>query len=295
MTPRQVAHTGSDPPPEYGTSQRLERRARQTGWQACRVYSAPPDEAPYRAFGQLTIKQGSLHSLTCCQHVLMARSGHSRRPAFRSPSAPDIPDDLEEFQPGALEDRDGVEDASIVGGDYTSASLPDKKVVSSRLIRPKMAGANVSESSFVDCEITDADLANVRARGLSLLRVKVVTSRLVGIDLAEADLTDVSFVECRMNMATLRFSKLQRVAFDNCELVDSDFIEADLSSVMFSSSNLSGAEMSQSRHDMTRFKDCDLNRLRGVASLRGAEMIWSDMLQLAPAFARAVGVELFEP
>jgi hypothetical protein len=41
-------------------------------------------------------------------------------------------------------------------------------------------------------------------------------------------------------------------------------------------------------------RGCDLAGLRGVEALQGARMPWNDVLENAPLFANALGIEIVE-
>jgi uncharacterized protein YjbI with pentapeptide repeats len=138
---------------------------------------------------------------------------------------------------------------------------------------------------LTDSVASDLDWANQRAQGLSALRVEVRRCRLTGTELAEATLVDVTFTDCRLDLVGLRLARLERVVFRDCRMEECDFYEATLSDVLFERCELRKARLSG---------DCDLAGLDGAEALRGARMPWNDVLQNAPLFASALGLEIVD-
>src|SRR5438105_1015056 len=76
---------------------------------------------------------------------------------------------------------------------------------------------------LVDLVVEDMDWANERpARGVELRRVELRRVRLTGAELRESRLSDVTFVDCRLDLAGLRFAKLERVVFRGCRMGECD-------------------------------------------------------------------------
>jgi len=143
-----------------------------------------------------------------------------------------------------------------------------------------------------DAAASGLDLANRSARGLSLLRVDVGRCRLTGSELAESTLTDVTFDDCRLDLVGLRLARLERVVFRNCRMAECDFYGATLVDVLFDRCELREAELTEARLTRVELSGCDLRGLRGAEALRGARMPWNDVLENAPLFAAALGIEL---
>jgi uncharacterized protein YjbI with pentapeptide repeats len=152
----------------------------------------------------------------------------------------------------------------------------------------------VELDDLTDAAAADRDWANRQARRLSFLRVEVVRCRLTGCELAEAGLTDVTFAHCRLDLVGLRMAKLERVVFRNCRMAECEFSAASLKDVLFEQCELREATLSHAKLMRVELRDCDLSGLRGVEALRGARMPWNDVLQNAPLFATAVGIEILD-
>jgi uncharacterized protein YjbI with pentapeptide repeats len=146
----------------------------------------------------------------------------------------------------------------------------------------------------VDATASGLDLANRRARGLSLCRVELVRCRLTGSELAEATLTDVTFADCRLDLVGLRMAKLERVVFRDCRMAECDLYGAALTDVLFERCELREATLSEAKVTRVELSGCELRGLHGVEALRGARLPWNDVLENAPLFAAALGIELVD-
>jgi hypothetical protein len=147
---------------------------------------------------------------------------------------------------------------------------------------------------LVDVVVEDADWANEQARGLTARRVELHRCRLTGVEIAEASLTDVTFVECRIDLAGLRRAKLERVAFRDCRMGECDLYDATLRDVVFERCELRDAVFESAGLTRVELRGCELGGLRGVEALRGVRMPWNDVLENAPLFAQAVGIEIVD-
>lgn len=147
---------------------------------------------------------------------------------------------------------------------------------------------------LVDAVASDLDWANRQARGFVARRVELRRCRLTGTELTEATLSDVTFAGCRLDLAGLRMAKLERVVFRDCRMAECDLFEASLTDVLFERCELREATLSGARLRRVELRGCHLAGLRGVEALRGARMPWNDVLENAPLFATALGLEIVD-
>jgi uncharacterized protein YjbI with pentapeptide repeats len=162
---------------------------------------------------------------------------------------------------------------------------------------PDLADGSTPVKDFgdlVDAEVENADWANQRAPGFVARRIELRHSRLTGAELAEAASIDVTFLDCRLDLAAFRIASLERVVFRDCRMTESDFYGASLKDVLFEHCELREATFTSAKIERVELLGCDLVGLRGVEALRGARMPWNDVLENAPLFATALGIEIIE-
>ena len=153
----------------------------------------------------------------------------------------------------------------------------------------------VTELEDLDDAVADGlDWANRQARRLFMRRADVRRCRLTGAELAESRLEDVTFEDCRLDLVGLRGAILERVVFRDCRMGECELNAAALTDVLFENCELRQATVSGVRLKRVELRACDLTGLRGVEALRGARMPWNDVLENAPLFAAALGLEIVD-
>lgn len=157
-----------------------------------------------------------------------------------------------------------------------------------------IAGERHPGLAYVDAALSDANLANVHARGGSLRRATVHRCRMTGLLWTEGSLRDVTLTECRIDLASFSASTLEQVVFEDCILRQTDFQDAELRAVRFERCDLSGADFSGARLGRCELRGCTLDDLRGAEHLRGAAMPWADIVAAAGTFADALGIRVLD-
>jgi uncharacterized protein YjbI with pentapeptide repeats len=171
-------------------------------------------------------------------------------------------------------------------------------------------GARFLESAVTDCSFSGTNLRRARMND-----VWASGTRLTGCSLAETDWLDSAFVgcslaglevfgatlrrvvlrRCKLDSVNLRSAALHDVAFEDCVLRDVDFGGARLERVSFPGSTLERARFGRAelkRADLRGAVGIDL--VDGYESLKGAVITPGQLLDLAPALARTLGITVKE-
>lgn len=151
-----------------------------------------------------------------------------------------------------------------------------------------------SFDDLLDIAVEDADWANERIPRFSARRTELTRVRFTGAQLSEGSILDVTFAECRADLAVFRFAKFERVVFRDCRLEESDFYGAELVDVLFERCDLRLAVLSVAKCERVELRGCKLEGVQGVGTLRGARLPWNDVLENAPLFAAALGLEIVD-
>lgn len=160
--------------------------------------------------------------------------------------------------------------ASFDGGDFRRARFIDGWFHEVRFI-----GTDLSETSWQDVTVTGGLLA--------------------GPQMPAARLSRVVFRGCKIDSVNLREADLADVAFDGCLLRDADLSRARLERVSFPGSRLSGVDFSGAKLREVDLRGAGLQISGGAESLRGAIVSPSQLADLAPAFAEALGITVTSP
>lgn len=156
------------------------------------------------------------------------------------------------------------------------------------------AGERRTAPSLTDVAFTGCSFATADARRATLTRVAATGCRLTGLTLTAAALRDVRVGDCQADLTGFDGATLDRVRFEQCALREASFVEARLHSVAFVDCDLSGADFSGAEVSRVELLGCRLDRVRGLASLRGAQLRWTDVLDSAGVFAAALGFVVLE-
>jgi uncharacterized protein YjbI with pentapeptide repeats len=156
---------------------------------------------------------------------------------------------------------------------------------------------DLSEAKLDHLELTDGsikgcNLANLESQSCMFNRVVVESTRLTGATLIEPRLMDVRFRDCPLDLSSFRFGRLHRVRFERCRLNEADFQGVTAEACSFIDCDMTGAQLSQGNFAGSAFRGCRLSAVRGPAALKGAQMAWEDVLELATSMATSLGIEI---
>jgi uncharacterized protein YjbI with pentapeptide repeats len=180
---------------------------------------------------------------------------------------------------------------------YEDIELANRDVVSVEIDQCRYTNVDFGETELDRGLISDAifqgcDLANLRARDSSLVRVAVNSSRMTGFQWAEGGVRETTFESCRMDMASFRFSTFKNAVFTDCKLMQADFQEADLRGSRFERCDLTSVQFSKAQMEGARFSGCVLDGIGGVMDMKGAIVKSSDALALTYSLAGAIGIRI---
>ncbi|MEU8136952.1 pentapeptide repeat-containing protein [Streptodolium elevatio] len=174
-----------------------------------------------------------------------------------------------------------LEDAEGGGSGFTECAFSAATVTRGRYRRTRfddvwlegvrIVGADLAESSWLDCEFTAGLLAGLQMHGAQMRRVV--------------------FHNCKFDSVNLRASALRDVSFVNCMLRDADFAGATLTGVSFPGSTLDGVSLEKAKLAKVDLREAaGLRITSGVEALRGATISSLQLLELAPALAQVLGI-----
>jgi uncharacterized protein YjbI with pentapeptide repeats len=213
----------------------------------------------------------------------------------RHPKAPQLARDLEPrgvtpsevFADEAMHEGIVLENAQCGGPLATGVEL--RNFVLSDV---DLSGAKLDRLELEDGSIKHSNLGNLRSQSCSFHRVEIEACRLTGATLVEPRLLDVVFRNSPIDLSSFRFGHLNRVRFEGCRLVEADFQAVSAKACTFVDCDLSGAQLSQGTFAGSAFRGCRLDGVHGLEALKGAQMAWGDVMELATALAASIGIEV---
>ncbi|MFJ9520424.1 pentapeptide repeat-containing protein [Kitasatospora sp. NPDC101801] len=175
---------------------------------------------------------------------------------------------------------------------------------------PELEGPG-NGATFLECAFTGVQLSGAKLRQARFNEVWVQGSRWVAVDCAESEWQDSGFVgtvlagltaygsavrrvvfrQCKLEAVNLRGATLRDVVFEDCLLRDVDFGGARLTELSFPGSTLEEVRMGGATLRQVDLRGAThLGLADGPDGLRGAILGTTQLFELAPQFAQALGI-----
>jgi uncharacterized protein YjbI with pentapeptide repeats len=185
-----------------------------------------------------------------------------------------------------------VEDRELTGID-----LSGQEAGSCRFLRCRFEQVNLSETRLPGmhlggCELIGVEAIVARWRGLDARDVTIRRSGMSGLQVEEGELRDVRFEAAKLDLASFRHARLEDVTLTDCSMPEADFYGARLRNVRFERCDLSRASFDQARVESVDLRSSTVLDLRGLAGLAGATIDPTQLVELAPGLAHAIGLRV---
>ncbi|WP_433634431.1 pentapeptide repeat-containing protein [Nocardia sp. CA-120079] len=186
-------------------------------------------------------------------------------------------------------------------GDYdcvhiTGDDLDDIEAGNSRFSETVFTSLAINRGSLRFSRFTDVWQRNVRWVGTDLSDtswqdVELIAGALSGVDAGGANLRRVRFEGCKFDSVNFRKTKLREVQFVDCVLRHTDFGDAELTKVTFPGTTVEGLLINRARLQQVDLRGAaHLDVAEGLDALRGATITPLQLIDLAPEFAKAIGI-----
>jgi uncharacterized protein YjbI with pentapeptide repeats len=190
------------------------------------------------------------------------------------------------------DDDDELVDVALDGVDASGRALDAITVTRCRFVGVRLAGASLTRARFGDAELVRCDLAGADLSEARLERVRFVDCRATGAELPQSVWKSVEVRDTALDDVNLRHARLESVAFACCRLATADLGGATLRDVRLRGSDLTAADVKDVSCERVDLRGAVLTDLRHAAALAGATVSPDQLVQLAPALARAVGLRV---
>ncbi len=198
---------------------------------------------------------------------------------------------------------------------HTGGLSPDERYDTVHFDGLELPEPDGSGATFLECALTDCVVTGGGLRGATFNDVWIHGTRFVGTGLAESGWQDaaldscvlagaeafglrarrVVFRRCKLDSVNLRTAQLREVRFEDCLLRDVDLAGARLSDVAFPGCTLEGLRLGRASLARVDLRDtAHLELADGYDALRGAIISTIQLLELAPALARELGITVSE-
>ena len=204
-------------------------------------------------------------------------------------TAPRLPADLRRVIDERLGDE--VEWSEVeVTGDFTGTTATAVVVSAARLASVRLAGATLERVRMTDVVADGCDFSGALLDEAHLTRVEFRRCRMSGVVMTRGRLRDVRFVGCRADDANLRMTAGERVHLEDVVLRGADFGSVKWSGARFFDCDLTGASFTKADLAGARLHGSRLDEVRGGAGLKGVVIDGAQVVPLAEAVFRALGI-----
>ena len=199
---------------------------------------------------------------------------------------------LTRFDRERLEPRRDYDAIEFLGCDFTGEDASDGRFLECRVQRCSLDGLSMQRSRIVDSLFADVQAATVDFTDSTWRDSHMSGGRLGAVTLTGATWTGVRVRGSRLGFVNMAGALVEDVVFEDCEIASLDVRTARLASVAFVGCTIDELNASGATLANVDLSGATLRTLIGVESLRGATINYEQLLDLAPIFAAALGVDV---
>lgn len=243
-------------------------------------------------------------SVTMEQH----RGGRRRgRAAAREPQL-DLREPRRITEIGAAEFlKAGVAEGRRLSEDLPPADLPSSSLIGGDVTGSDFRGASLVECVWEDARLTEGDLSGLTVAESRLSRLNIPHlqaprsgwrdvllehSRIGVAELYDSVLSGVKLASGKFDLINLRGAELRDVLIEDCTLAELDLTQGSAQRVALRGTRVETLVLTGLRAQHLDLTGAEIGRIVGLEGLRGAVVSSQQLLELAPALAEHLGLEV---
>lgn len=206
----------------------------------------------------------------------------------------DLPyaDHLRPFE-GRMEPERTYDTVHFDGGGFQDADGGGAGFVESAFTSVEFTGGSCRRARFNDVWLHTVRWAGTDLAETQWMDAETVSGAFAGVEAFSAVMRRVTFFNCKFDSVNIRAATLRDVRFVDCLLRDVDFGGAALTDVAFPGSVLEGVRLERARLERVDLRGAaGLGIAAGHDALGGAIVSGAQLLDLAPALAHVLGIEV---
>lgn len=198
--------------------------------------------------------------------------------------------DLHDAEPAAALDPAGTDGCRIEGavldaGEGTGVTYRETEFVRATASRAKLNGCR-----FLDVRFDRLDAHEVLGSDSTWRRVAFASSRVGTLGLDGSTLSGVRLDHCKIGFLGLQRADVHDLLIEHSSIDELDLTAAVASRVAVRDSRINQLRIGDSRLSHVDLRQARLEEVDPVAGLRGAAITFEQLLELAPALARELGI-----
>jgi uncharacterized protein YjbI with pentapeptide repeats len=178
------------------------------------------------------------------------------------------------------------------GLELTEVSAPGARFIDCRLSSSVISGGDLEGSTWRGGGITGVRLVGTHLARSTWQAVELENCALSGVELFGSNWRRVTIRGCMLQGVNLRQARLEDVVFEDCVLRDADFGGASLHRVRFPGCQIERIDLTAMTARAVDLRGARIGISRGLDRLRGVVIDHAQMMDLAPAMAAQLGIEV---
>lgn len=188
---------------------------------------------------------------------------------------------------GADVDACSVEDVDLTGRDLRRLQLADSRVARAVLSDVDLGRARLFDTVLSECTGASLTAGESAWRGVALHRC-----RLGALGLHGSRLTMVTATGGKFDFVNLRAARLRDVLLQDCTIGELDLGGARLERVALPGCTVDRLQLHDTTLADVDLRETGIGEVHGIEHLRGATLRPGQLVQLAPAMATHLGIEV---
>ncbi|MFD5821898.1 pentapeptide repeat-containing protein [Nesterenkonia xinjiangensis] len=176
---------------------------------------------------------------------------------------------------------------TLTGEDLTGARLVECELLDVELQDVALTGATVAESRLV--RLTSPHLAAARSTWRA---VEILGSRVGVAELHDAGISELRIADSKLDLVNLRSASLTDVVLDGCTLTELDLGAAKVRRMQVRDCGIGTLDLTGADLQHVDLRGARVSRIVGLAGLRGTTISPEQLMDLAPAFAEHLGLDV---
>ncbi len=182
-------------------------------------------------------------------------------------------------------------DERRIAGDH-SGVRGEGSVTRSLLAGTGLAGASLGPVDCTDTVFDGVDLSNSRWSDVTARRVELTGCRATGWAVSLDRLEDAGFYHCRFDFSVWECRRSAGIVlFENCTFRDASF-SGQLDGFVFRNCNFEGIHFDASSAVGSDLRDSRLQGMRGLITLRGAQISADQLTEVGEILAAEIGITI---
>jgi uncharacterized protein YjbI with pentapeptide repeats len=198
--------------------------------------------------------------------------------------------DLPDAEPAAALDPAGTDGCRIAGAVLDAVTRTGVTYRETEFVHATASGARLSRCRFLDVRFDRLDAPDVLGSDSTWRRVELASSRVGTLGLDGSTVSGVRLDHCKIGFLGLQRADVHDLLIEHSSVDELDLTAAVASRVAVRDSRISHLRIGDARLSHVDLRQARLEEVDPVAGLRGAAITFEQLLELAPALARALGI-----